>query len=308
MISIIVTSYDDSRIESIKKLLDSISHQSLDDWELLYVVERNYSLYERIASIFRSKKHTGQAILANERLGLAASRNLGVEIAKGSLIGFVDDDIVLDRRWCEAIRDGFDNLKDVVGATGPAFPLWSSVPISWLPLELDWLIGCTRWIDLTAPARVTNVWGMNMCFRKTALQVSGPFLKGSGMTSGQQSGEIGEDVEMSIRITRSTGGRIYFLPRMKVYNHVSQYRMDMPYVLRRSLRVGSDRKIMKAVKHCNEDEFTEKNLLVSLFSNLITMASIRQCRNVSELVKCVETLIVALFGLGFGFLIQSSYD
>lgn len=54
--------------------------------------------------------------------GLASAHNRGVAEATGKIVAFVDDDVVVDRHWLEAIAEGFAAADDVGCVTGLILP------------------------------------------------------------------------------------------------------------------------------------------------------------------------------------------
>ena len=302
MISIVVTSYTLARLADIRDLLDSIKSQSVQDFEVVYVVERSKELLQNVESMLDERGLSAKTVYNDTRLGLPESRNLGIKAATGEIIGFVDDDVVLDRDWCKAAQEGFESITGIAGATGPAYPLWVNEPLLWLPPELDWLIGCTRWVVSSQPIEVTNVWGMNMCFLRRALDESGRFLERSGMRNGRTVGWLGEDIELSSRI-RMWGGRLLFLPGMKVLNKVYDYRMSNRYVLERSIRAGYDRGALVSFARLLSGGTQEAGILKSLARNLILTPS-TYGRTRANLRKLSSVSLLAASGLSVGYLMN----
>jgi GT2 family glycosyltransferase len=65
---------------------------------------------------------------AQPRLGLAASRNLALELSPTSIIAFTDDDCVPDPGWIEGITAGFDRDPAPAVITGPVLSLGPETP------------------------------------------------------------------------------------------------------------------------------------------------------------------------------------
>jgi glucosyl-dolichyl phosphate glucuronosyltransferase len=295
LISIVVTSYNTGRIEQIEELIDSIQRQSSHDFEVIYVTEGSPKLHDEVHRIVSASGLGGKVVHSSARLGLAGARNLGLKTATGELIGFVDDDVILSDEWIHTVVNSFKSLPDAAGITGPAYPLFDAESHDMLPVQFDYLIGCTRWMDEPYPTPVTNVWGMNMCFRSKVLRAVGGLKLESGMVGGQTHGGIGEDIEVSLKIRLEHVGNLYWIPDMVVYNHASLRRLTPRFILSRSIRVGADR---KAVKRLGSS--VERRLIRSLLLDVLFLKWIRKSRP-TDLTQVVKTVILATLGLVLGY-------
>jgi glycosyltransferase involved in cell wall biosynthesis len=80
-----------NRPESFKKTQDSLNKQTFRDWELVVVTESP----------------------------LSKARDLGWRRAKGEIVSYIDDDVLLDKNWTKNLVAIFDKYKDVAGVSGP---------------------------------------------------------------------------------------------------------------------------------------------------------------------------------------------
>ncbi len=91
-VSIVICSF--KRENSLKACLKSINEQSLKDYEI---------------------------ILCEEEGRLVELKDNGWRKAKGEIIVWVDDDIVVDKNWLVTIVSIFSFREDIVGVTGPTY-------------------------------------------------------------------------------------------------------------------------------------------------------------------------------------------
>jgi len=195
------------------------------------------------------------------RKGLAPARNLGIRLGSGRYVAFVDDDIVLPRNWALSVINRFQS-SDVIGVTGPAFPLWENGTIEWLPKEFYWLISCSEWFDVDRLIEVRSGQGMNMAFKREAFEMAGQFLEGTGYHK-----PIAEDLEFSLRVRRVTGKKIVCDPEAHVFHTVRKYRFSWRYVVARSHHIGVSRYITRKIHENGLDR--ERQLVRRMFRSLI---------------------------------------
>src|SRR6516165_4888936 len=67
----------------------------------------------------------------DETPGLLTGRHLGAREARGEILAFLDDDVLLFPSWLEALDDAF-NDPQVVLAGGPTSPSYEAEPPRWL--------------------------------------------------------------------------------------------------------------------------------------------------------------------------------
>ncbi len=159
------------------------------------------------------------------RPGLSRARNHGLRLARHDLVGFTDDDAMVDEGWPAALVAGFDADRGAACVTG--FVAAGSLDTGserYFDSRYSWgEVSEPRRFDLGAhrdPARLypfcAGVFGTgaNFAVRRSVVQGVGGFdpLLGAGAP-----GLGGEDLDMFLRIILS-GHRICFLPSAFVWH------------------------------------------------------------------------------------------
>jgi glycosyltransferase involved in cell wall biosynthesis len=114
--------------------------------------------------------------------GLLSGRHRGAREARGDILCYLDDDVLLAPGWLDGIREAFrDSNVALVG--GPSRPKFETPPPPWLD-ELWWRFeggrsfGTLSLIDLGAerqPVDPCRVWGLNFSIRRRVFQDCGGF-------------------------------------------------------------------------------------------------------------------------------------
>ena len=107
-LSIVIPVYNVEKY--LNACIDSVRKQTFKDWELLLVddgsVDNSYCMAADYA-----KKDSRIKAFSNSHKGVSAARNLGVKMAEGEYIMFVDSDDTIEPNACEFLLDavkGFD--------------------------------------------------------------------------------------------------------------------------------------------------------------------------------------------------------
>ena len=118
-ISVVIPTYN--REEHLSNCLLSLLAQTKKPFEIL-VIENSDNLYaEKIINNLESqfKKHNVFLYYFKNSINSGAiARNLGVSKAKGDLIAFLDDDVLLDPNYYEEIGKVFLEYPDALGVHG----------------------------------------------------------------------------------------------------------------------------------------------------------------------------------------------
>lgn len=110
-VSVVINTHN--RGPHLKRLLDALSRQTYDRFEVIVVNGPSTDNTEDVLKQYQSAIRTDKCPIVN----LCVSRNIGVRDAAGEIIAFIDDDAVpQDKKWIENAVHYFQNEK--VGFVG----------------------------------------------------------------------------------------------------------------------------------------------------------------------------------------------
>jgi len=123
-LSIVIPTY--KRYDLLKQCLDSVLQQDypLTEYEVIVVDDAQDDRVKALLDQLK-EKHPNLQYLAQNHRGPAVARNLGIRFSSGEIIGFIDDDCLVDRDWVKLMV--LAHLKNPIvaavgGLTIPATP------------------------------------------------------------------------------------------------------------------------------------------------------------------------------------------
>jgi glucosyl-dolichyl phosphate glucuronosyltransferase len=231
-LSVIVCTHDDRRWDSLLRAVESLRTQTRSVDEIIVVVDNNPVLLERV----RSNLEDVVAVENRRSAGLSAARNAGVEVARGALLAFLDDDASAAPDWIERLVRACAK-PDVLGAGGRVVPRWLAGRPAWFPDEFLWVVGCTYKGVPTRPARVRNLYGGCFCIRREVLDRTGGFRTELGRVGANRMGC--EETELCIRAARQWPGRSFrYEPDAVIEHEVTGERARWSYFRSRCFAEG----------------------------------------------------------------------
>ena len=119
-VSVVVTTRD--RLASLEETLRSISSAKYPHFEIIVVDnappnDDSAKLVERLSSELKKLRYVRE-----NRAGLCWARNCGLEVARGEITVFTDDDVLVDPDWLTALVQGFSNGNNVACVNGLILP------------------------------------------------------------------------------------------------------------------------------------------------------------------------------------------
>ncbi len=176
--------------------------------------------------------------LAESTPGLSHARNRALDEAKGDLVLWTDDDVLVEEGWLAAVTGAAERYPQAAGFGGPVEP-WFPVPP-----DPDFIaaFACVRrgfcGLDLKLPEgplpSQLQAIGANMAFRRSwigGLRFN-PWLGAVPRKLGAESETShgsGEESEFMDRLCER-GGKLVWVPEMRVRHYVNPSRLTLSYL------------------------------------------------------------------------------
>lgn len=274
-----ISTYTKERLEDVKRCVESLKSQTREPDEIILVLDP----VDELVSFYESRIGEGIRIVKSNGFGLSNARNKGIEVSKGDIIAFVDDDAWADKRWLENLLRNFEDEKVWI-AGGKIVPVFDKKRPRWLAEELDWIVGCTYKGMPESRAEVRNPIGANMAFRRVVFEVAGKFKAEVGRYGKKLLGS--EETELCLRLKKlKPEAKIIYDPSAVVYHRVPESRAKLSYALRRAYYEG----FSKAILSREHELSTEKRYL-----NFVLKSALQRIAR-GELTESLGILIAVTF-------------
>jgi glycosyltransferase involved in cell wall biosynthesis len=226
-ISIILCTYN--RSQSLITVLENI--QRLNGfpqitWETLVVDNNSTDETNAVVTRFVNNGRGNVRYIFEGRQGKSYALNTGIEAARGDILAFTDDDVIIDPNWLLNIKKTFGQY-DCAGIGGKIIPVLPEKKPSWLRTDtlhpfmsaLGSFDRGEECCELKEPP-----YGANIAFNKKVFIKHGLFRIDLGPTEGNTMGK-GEDVEFSQRLL-AQGEKLMYVPDAVVYHRVQKERLE----------------------------------------------------------------------------------
>jgi GT2 family glycosyltransferase len=223
MISVIISTYN--RGQELRDTLASLLQQDAASpaYEVLVVDNNSTDDTRAVIEAFAAGSGGRLRYLFEPRQGVSWGRNTGIAAARGAIIAFTDDDVIVAADWIAQVGAAFAANPDVDYLTGKILPLFEGPRPAWLTDENSG--PCTIRDRGDAPIYSERGcffpgWATaNFAIRRAMLDAAGHFDPGFPR---------GEDLELVIRIWRA-GGRGMYAPRVVVSHKIPAERTGKAY-------------------------------------------------------------------------------
>jgi glucosyl-dolichyl phosphate glucuronosyltransferase len=236
-VSVIVCCYTRKRYDDLIAAIASLQGQTRQPEEVIVVVDHSPTLERDL------RRLKGVVVIRNRhRRGLSGARNSGLEVARGDVIAFLDDDAVAEPDWLARLYSWYW-APAVIGVGGRIVPAWDRGRPPWFPPEFDWVVGCSYvgLPDKAAPVR--NLIGCNMSFRREIFESAGTFRTALGRSRSMPDGC--EETELCIRAGASVPGSVLLYDPEAVVNHrIREQRHTIRYFVSRCFAEGRSKALV----------------------------------------------------------------
>jgi glycosyltransferase involved in cell wall biosynthesis len=229
LLSVIICTWN--RAELLHEALDSLEKSDLPrdtDWEVIVVDNNSTDETTAVCQQFLRQNPRRYRYIVENRQGKSFALNTGIENARGRILSFTDDDVIVDPAWLAETIRMFES-SPCIGIGGKVVPLWNSKKPAWLTSEGPYkLLPAIVSYDLGEhPCEIKGpAVGANLSLKKEVFEKYGLFRTDLGPKAGS---EIrGEDFELCWRLLNA-GERLMYAPKAIVFHPVDTRRIDKRY-------------------------------------------------------------------------------
>jgi glycosyltransferase involved in cell wall biosynthesis len=227
-ISVILCTHN--RCQTLVNALKSVSHSILPQavtWEVLVVDNNSNDRTKEVVEDLCRRFPNRFRYLFERQPGKSNALNTGIREARGEVLAFVDDDVVVEATWLQNLTAPLLN-GECVGAGGRILPEHGFTPPRWFPLNDRHALAVLALFDLgPIPGRLTEPpFGTNMAFQKEIFERYGGFRTDLGPSPGSRIRN--EDTEFGLRLL-SAKETLRYEPSAVVYHLVPQNRLTKKY-------------------------------------------------------------------------------
>lgn len=238
-ISTIICSYN--RCESLKKTLASLMNQEIPEdlsYEVLIVDNNSSDRTKEAVEKFKAKYPGVFRYIFEKNQGVSFARNAGIKEAKGEIIAFIDDDVLVDTHWLANIVRAFKKYNVVCIGGKAKLTINEHLP-KWLHDKLKGPFGkFDKGDEIIITGKHYNVMcgiGANMSFRKSVFDKYGLFRTDLGRIGNKLL--MGEETELVNRI-KEGGDTCMYYPSAIVNHRVDKNKLNKNYLRRWYFRIG----------------------------------------------------------------------
>ncbi len=231
-ITVILCTYN--RCESLAKALDSVAASVLPasvEWEVLVVDNNSPDKTRELIESYCTRYPGRFRYLFEGKQGKSNALNSGIRNARGTILAFMDDDVLVARDWLHNLTAPLDSGE--WGGVGGRILSQQAIDLpKWLDLDGEYGMGGMlalfdhgdKGFELKTPP-----FGTNMAFPARIFAQLGGFRTDMGPCPGSELRN--EDMEFGRRLM-AAGEKLWYVPDAIVYHAIPPNRLKQEYLLR----------------------------------------------------------------------------
>jgi GT2 family glycosyltransferase len=256
-------------------------------WEVILVDNNSdddtRSVFEEVEKLYESKIR----YVFEEKRGLSHARNRGITEARGEIIAFTDDDVIVDKYWIQNIEKAFKEHDDAACVGGKILPIWEISKPNWLKPNLYNYLALLDYGNSVTYLDSPKIWGANFAVKSEIFKKYGLFDSNLGRIPGKLYGY--EETEFLQRL-QNAGEKILYYPLSIVYHCISADKISKRYFRKWRFDDGELNGIlMKDMKYSNllnVQPLANKKMLRDIFASLLRIGCFSENRFDHELRIC----------------------
>jgi glycosyltransferase involved in cell wall biosynthesis len=231
--SVLICTYNRARL--LQETLESLAATTARvPWEVVVVDNNSTDQTRQVVESMAGGFPVPLVYAFEGRQGKSHALNTGMDICRGAVIAFTDDDVRVAPGWVDAACDALTADSRAEYAGGPVRPIWGAKPPRWLDRTRGDLWGTLAILDYGAEPFVFEErnkvpLGANMAVKRRLIERIGGFNPELGRKGGSLLGQ--EQAEFFSR-SRAAGIVGCYTPAMEIEHHVPAERLSKDYFRR----------------------------------------------------------------------------
>lgn len=220
-----------NRCKTLQRTLESFRDISTPEgcsWELILVDNNSKDKTKMVAEEFQEEYGLNVEYVFEGNQGLSHARNRGISQARGEIIAFTDDDVIVDRHWLANIEKAFREYE-VSCVGGKILPIWEISKPEWLRQDLHYIVALLDHGDKPFYLKSPTIWGANFAVKSEIFERYGVFDINLGRSAKRLF--AGEDTEF-VRRMLNAGEKVLYYPHAVVYHCIPRERISKKYFRR----------------------------------------------------------------------------
>ncbi|MGD0279555.1 MAG: glycosyltransferase [Smithella sp.] len=287
--SVVICTFN--RAESLRRMLKSLQEVVIPDHlSCEFIVVDNNSnddtrlVVEEIGKHFESK----MKYVFEDKQGIAHARNRGIKEARGEIIAFTDDDVIVDKYWIQNIDKAFKDHDDAACVGGKILPIWEISKPKWLKPDFYGYLALLDYGDSVVYMDTPTIWSANLAVKSEMYKKHGHFDTNLGRIPKKLYG--GEETEFLRRLL-TAGEKILYHPLLIVHHYIPAERISKRYMRKWEFDNGElEGILMEDAKYSDimiyQSRTTRIMLLKQVIESLLKMGCFTKNRFNHELRIC----------------------